>query len=123
MKVWPVISPTKFSSIYIPMYLLLFLTSLRVQALKKEKGDRAVCRNFSKGGGGKFGVPTKEGGGGSLCEVLHPTLARGGENDTRGGKCPSPPPLNTALGESLGMRLLSYLFFLELMCIILCMTS
>ena len=27
-------------------------------------------------GGGKFGVWTKEGGG-SLCEVLHPTLARG----------------------------------------------
>ena len=23
---------------------------------------RAVCRNFSKGGGGKFGVRTKEGG-------------------------------------------------------------
>ena len=28
--------------------------------------------------GGKFGVRTKEGGGGSLCEVLHPTLAGGG---------------------------------------------
>ena len=28
-------------------------------------------------------------GGGGLCEVLHPTLAGGGgENDTRGGKCP-----------------------------------
>ena len=32
---------------------------------------------FQGGGGGKFGVRTKEGGGGSLCEVLHPTLARG----------------------------------------------
>ena len=31
-------------------------------------------------GEGKFGVQTKEGGGGgrSLCGVLHPTLARGG---------------------------------------------
>ena len=49
-------------------------------------------------GGGKFGVRTK-GGGGSLCEVLHPILARGGgdENDTRGGKFPLPAPLNTAL--------------------------
>ena len=28
-------------------------------------GDRAVCRNFS-GGGGKFGVQTKEGGGQKL---------------------------------------------------------
>ena len=45
------------------------------------------------GGGGKFGERTKEGGGGgggrSLCEVLHLTLARGGEND----KYPSPLPL------------------------------
>ena len=62
---------------------------------------RAVCRNFS-GGGGKFGVRTKEGGGGSLCEVLHPTLAGGGESDTRGGgggggQMPLPAPLNTAL--------------------------
>ena len=46
--------------------------------------------------GGEFGVWTKEGGGapgGSSivsCEVLH---SRGGENDTRGGECPSPPPL------------------------------
>ena len=34
--------------------------------------------------------------GGSLCEVLHPTLARGSENDTRGGgggggDAPPPP--------------------------------
>ena len=31
-------------------------------------------------------------GGSSIvsCEVLH---SRGGENDTRGGECPSPPPL------------------------------
>ena len=45
---------------------------------------RAVCRNVSKGG--KFWVRTKEGGGGggrSLCEVLHPTLAGGGM--TQGG--------------------------------------
>ena len=31
-------------------------------------------------------------GGGSFCEVLHPTLARGGENDTRGGQMPLPAP-------------------------------
>ena len=44
------------------------------------------------GGGGNLGVRTKEGGGGSLCGMLHPTLAKGGggggggggENDTRG---------------------------------------
>ena len=35
-----------------------------------------VCGGTDKRGGG---------GGGILCEVLHPTLARGGENDT-------PPP-------------------------------
>ena len=46
-------------------------------------------QKFFQGGGG--------GGGGSLCEVLHSTLDRGGENDTRGDKCPSRPPLNTAL--------------------------
>ena len=38
---------------------------------------RAVYRNFSKGGGGNLGYGQKRGG--------------GGENDTRGGKCPSPP--------------------------------
>ena len=64
--------------------------------------DRAVYRNFAKGGGGEFGVWTKEGGGtpgGSSvvsCEVLH---SRGGENDTRGGECPPLPPLNTALTD------------------------
>ena len=41
---------------------------------------RAVFRNFARGGGGggKFGVRTKEGGGQNLYEVLHPILARGG---------------------------------------------
>ena len=53
-------------------------------------------QKFCHGGGQIWGMD-KRVGGGSLCEVLHPTLARGGENDTRGGKCPSPPPLNTAL--------------------------
>ena len=40
-------------------------------------------------GGANLGYGQKR----SLCEVLHPTLARGGggENDTRGGKFPSPP--------------------------------
>ena len=42
-------------------------------------------------GEANLGYGQKRGGGGSLCGVLHPTLA-GGENDTRGGKCPSPPP-------------------------------
>ena len=55
------------------------------------------------GGGGEFGVWTKEGGalGGSSvvsCEVLH---SRGAENDTGGGGGGGggmpPPPLNTAL--------------------------
>ena len=57
-----------------------------------------TCRNFTKGGG-KFGVCTKEGGGGEAYyyEVPHPILARGGENETRGGQMPPPPPLNTAL--------------------------
>ena len=46
-----------------------------------------------RGGGGKFGVWTKEGGGGGGaeayvgCYTLH---LLGGENDTREGKCPSP---------------------------------
>ena len=47
---------------------------------------------FQGGGGGKFGVRTKEGGG-SLCEVLHPTLAGGGG----GANAPPRPTLNTAL--------------------------
>ena len=46
-------------------------------------------------GGANLGYGQKRGGapGGSSivsCEVLH---SRGGENDTRGGECPSPPPL------------------------------
>ena len=55
---------------------------------------RAVYRNFARGGGGgEIGVWTKGGGGAPggtsviSCEVLH---SRGGENDTRGGECPSP---------------------------------
>ena len=53
--------------------------------------------------GGQIWGTKEEGRGrdGSLCGVLHPTLARGGENDTGGGggvvTAPSPPPLNTAL--------------------------
>ena len=42
--------------------------------------------------GGKFGVRTKEGGGRGLCEVLHPTLARGGGRMTQGGANAPPPP-------------------------------
>ena len=56
---------------------------------------RAVYRNFA-GGGGKFGVRTKEGGR-SLYEVLHPILAGGGATMTRGGwgggGANAPPPL------------------------------
>ena len=40
--------------------------------------SRAVCRNFPRGGGGQIRGKDKRGGGGSLCEVLHPTLAKGG---------------------------------------------
>ena len=53
-------------------------------------------QKFFQGGGGKLGVWTKRGGE-SLCEVLYPTLARGGRMTQGGGKCPSPPPLITAL--------------------------
>ena len=57
-------------------------------------------QKFFQGGGGGCG---QKRGGGSLCGVLHPTLARGGENDTRGGggqmPLPTPHPLNTALAE------------------------
>ena len=49
-------------------------------------------------GGANLGYGQKRGGR-SLCEVLHPTLVRGGENDTRGGKCPSPPPLKYSPGN------------------------
>ena len=66
--------------------------------------DRAVYRNFAKGGGGgRIWGMDKRGGGGTpggssvvSCEVLH---SRGGENDTRGGECPPLPPLNTALTD------------------------
>ena len=58
---------------------------------------RAVYRNFAEGGR-IWGMDKRGGGGGGApggssivsCEVLH---SRGGENDTRGGQCPSPPPL------------------------------
>ena len=55
---------------------------------------RAVYRNFAEGGR-IWGMDKRGGaqpGGSSIvsCEVLH---SRGGENDTRGGECPSPPPL------------------------------
>ena len=55
---------------------------------------RAVYRNFAEGGG-NLGYGQKRGGvpGGSSmvsCEVLH--SRGGGKNDTRGGKCPPPPP-------------------------------
>ena len=57
-------------------------------------------------GGANLGYRQKRGGGGgSLCEVLHPTLARGVRITQGGGgggganapPRPSPPPLNTAL--------------------------
>ena len=55
----------------------------------------AVCRNFSKGGGGGqiWGMDKRgRGGGRNLCGVLHPILALGGgENDTRGEQMPPPP--------------------------------
>ena len=69
------------------------------------------CIQKSCQGGGKFGVHTKEGGqiwgtykrgggggggGGKAYEVLHPILARGGENDTRGAN--APPPLKYSPG-------------------------
>ena len=56
--------------------------------------------------GANLGYGQKRGGG-SLCGVLHPTLARGGENDTRGVKCPSPPPLKYS--PVYGMELLASL--------------
>ena len=54
-------------------------------------------------GGKIWGTDKGEGGGGGgeayvECYTLH--LLGGGENDTRGGKYPSPPPLNTALNPS-----------------------
>ena len=48
-------------------------------------------------GGANLGYGQKRGGGRSLCEVLHPILARGvrmTQGGGGGGKCPSPPPLN-----------------------------
>ena len=61
---------------------------------------RAISEMFPRGD--KFGVHTKEvGGGRSLYEVLQPTLLWGGggcKNNTRGGGGNAPlPPLNTAL--------------------------
>ena len=49
---------------------------------------------FPRGGGGEFGVRTKEGGrgGGSLCGVLHPTLAGGARMTQRGENSPPCPP-------------------------------
>ena len=54
-------------------------------------------------------------GGSSIvsCEVLH---SRGGQNDTRGGKCPSPPPLKygpDACADSVYQALLSAPAFRE----------
>ena len=54
--------------------------------------------------GANLGYGQKRGGG-SFCEVLHPTLARGGGGgggarmtQGGGGKCPSPPPLKYSPG-------------------------
>ena len=56
---------------------------------------------LSRGGGGQFGVWTKEGGGGApggssmvSCEVLH---SRGGGARMTQGEANAPPPLNTAM--------------------------
>ena len=60
------------------------------------------CMQIFFQGGGKFGVRTKEGGG-SLCKVLHPTLARRGAKMTQGGANappPPPPPLKYSPGSS-----------------------
>ena len=55
---------------------------------------RAVYRNFANGG--QIWGTYKRGGAGEayyyIYEVLHPILARGGENDTRGGNAPPPSP-------------------------------
>ena len=50
-------------------------------------------------GGANLGYGKKRGGMEAYvrCYTLHLLGGGGGENDTRGGKCPSRPPLNTAL--------------------------
>ena len=50
-------------------------------------------QKFFQGGGGKFGVRTKEGGAEAYvrCYTLH--LLGGARMTQGGGKCPSPPPL------------------------------
>ena len=68
---------------------------------------RAVCRNFSKGGGGgaNLGYEQKRGRGGSLCGVLHPTLARGRARMAQGGENAPPCPLKySPATESLQQR-------------------
>ena len=57
---------------------MLFFSVLLLYACKlcRHATPKAVCRIFSKGG--QIWGTDKRGGGGSLCEVLHPTLAGGG---------------------------------------------
>ena len=63
---------------------------------------RAACRNFSKGVGTNLGYRQKRGGGGgSLCGVLHSTLARGGATMTQGGGGGQMPPLKYSPGGCL----------------------
>ena len=64
---------------------------------------RAVYRNFSKAG--QIWGTNKRGGAEAYVRCYTLYLLGGGENDTRGGKCPSPPPppLNTALPMSINM--------------------
>ena len=58
---------------------------------------RQGCMQKFSQGGANLGYGQKRGGG-SFCEVLHATLARGGMTQGGANAPPSPPPpLNTAL--------------------------
>ena len=69
-----------------------------IWGLVRGENVQGCIQKFCRGGA-NLGYGQKRGGapGGSSivsCKVLH---SRGGENDTRGGRMPLPPPLNTAL--------------------------
>ena len=72
------------------------LLKVRQECVAKSYWESQGCIQKFCRGGANLGYMDKRGGaqpGGSSivsCEVLH---SRGGENDTRGGECPSPPPL------------------------------